>query len=88
MTKSDNRNYRDGDKRSSRQYSDNFDESSDGKDASTTRKMYNSPKHNIERDSAGTMLKEYDKSNERTSLINDEVRVYKGGSWKDRAYLD
>jgi len=24
--------------------------------------------------------------NERVSLINDQVRVYKGGSWKDRAY--
>ena len=22
----------------------------------------------------------------RTTLISDEVRVYKGGSWKDRAY--
>ena len=27
-----------------------------------------------------------DDSNKRTSLITDEVRVYKGGSWKDRAY--
>ena len=27
-----------------------------------------------------------DKSNKRNSLITDEVRVYKGGSWKDRAY--
>jgi gliding motility-associated lipoprotein GldJ len=25
-------------------------------------------------------------SKEQTSLISDEVRVYKGGSWKDRAY--
>ena len=82
---SDNRNYRDGDKRSSRYYTDNFDEDATGVDAET-RKMYNSPKHNIERDSAGALLKEYDKSNERTSLINDEVRVYKGGSWKDRDY--
>jgi formylglycine-generating enzyme len=24
--------------------------------------------------------------NDRSSLINDEARVYKGGSWKDRAY--
>jgi gliding motility-associated lipoprotein GldJ len=32
------------------------------------------------------MVREYDKSNYRTSLINDEVRVYKGGSWRDRAY--
>jgi len=25
-------------------------------------------------------------NDEQTSLINDEVRVYKGGSWKDRQY--
>jgi sulfatase modifying factor 1 len=24
---------------------------------------------------------------EQSSLINDNVRVYKGGSWKDRAYF-
>ncbi len=29
---------------------------------------------------------EKDKSPKRTTLITDEVRVYKGGSWKDRAY--
>lgn len=28
----------------------------------------------------------YDKSNKRTTLVNDDVRVYKGGSWRDRAY--
>lgn len=84
--KSDNRNFRDGDTRSSRYYSNNFGEEGDVKTDSETRKMYNSPKHNIERDSAGTLIKEYDKSNQRTSLINDEVRVYKGGSWKDRDY--
>lgn len=27
-----------------------------------------------------------DNENEQVSLINDQVRVYKGGSWKDRAY--
>jgi gliding motility-associated lipoprotein GldJ len=27
-----------------------------------------------------------DKTTTRTSLITDEVRVIKGGSWKDRAY--
>ena len=51
-----------------------------------TKKMYNSPRHHIESDSAGVLLKEYDKSNTRTSLIDDKVRVYKGGSWKDRDY--
>lgn len=48
--------------------------------------MYNSPKHNVSTDSTGNMIREYDKSSKRTSLINDEVRVYKGGSWRDRAY--
>ena len=48
--------------------------------------MYNAPKHNIEKDSIGKMIKEYDKSNQRTSLISDGVRVFKGGSWKDRDY--
>ena len=48
--------------------------------------MYNSPQHKIERDSLGNLIREYDESSSRTSLINDEVRVYKGGSWRDRAY--
>ena len=48
--------------------------------------MYNSPEHSVETDSAGNLIREYDKSNNRSSLINDEVRVYKGGSWKDREY--
>lgn len=83
---SDNRNYRDGDKKSSRFYRTNFDESSDATKSSETQKMYNSPKHKIERDSLGNIIREYDESSSRTSLINDEVRVYKGGSWRDRAY--
>lgn len=83
---SDNRNFRDGDIRSSRYYSESFDEDDTEKVVSETRKMYNSPMHKIERDSLGNLIKEYDTSNERTSLINDEVRVYKGGSWKDRDY--
>ena len=85
--KSDEINFRDGDKRSSRNYeSFDDDEDADGKESSTTSKMYNSPKHNISRDSLGNIIREYDKGNNRTSLINDEVRVYKGGSWKDREY--
>ena len=48
--------------------------------------MYDSPTHKVERDSVGKLTREYDKSNNRTSLINDEVRVFKGGSWRDRAY--
>ncbi|MDD7886352.1 gliding motility lipoprotein GldJ [Flavivirga sp. 57AJ16] len=83
-------NFRDGDKRSSRYYESFNDYEGEGKgdekQDSDTRKMYNSPKHRISRDSLGNIIREYDKGNNRTSLINDEVRVYKGGSWKDREY--
>lgn len=81
-------NFRDGDKRSSR-YFESFneeEESEEGAQNTETRMMYNSPKHSITRDSLGNIIREYDKANNRTSLINDEVRVYKGGSWKDREY--
>ncbi len=81
---SDNRNYRDGDSSSSRffdQFNDDEEEGSNSKNA-----MYDSPKHKVERDSLGKIVRQYDKSNNRTSLINDEVRVFKGGSWRDRAY--
>ena len=85
--KSDQINFRDGDKRSSRNFeSFNDDEELDGEQKSATSQMYNSPKHSITRDSLGNIVREYDKGNNRTSLINDEVRVYKGGSWKDREY--
>ena len=81
-------NFRDGDRRSSRYFeSFNDDEETDeAKADAETRKMYNSPKHTISRDSLGNIIREYDKSNSRSSLINDKVRVYKGGSWKDREY--
>ena len=84
--KSDEINFRDGDKRSSRYFESFNDEENEGGNKSETTKMYNSPKHNISRDSVGNIIREYDKRNNRTSLINDEVRVYKGGSWKDREY--
>ena len=91
FNKSNHKNFRDGDKASSR-YFESFgdsDEDEVGKDPDDSGKMYNAPKHKVEVDSASnSMLREYDKSSGtgRTSLINDKVRVYKGGSWKDRAY--
>lgn len=83
--KSNNINYRDGDKQSSKYYNFGPSESDTdkGKDA---KNMYNSPKHNVTTDSLGRMVRKYDVSSKRTTLINDEVRVYKGGSWRDRAY--
>ena len=82
FSSSDNRGYRDGDPSSSRF----FDRFSDEDDQDNARKMYDSPKHKVDRDSTGNLIRQYDQSNNRTTLINDEVRVYKGGSWKDRAY--
>jgi hypothetical protein len=39
--------------------------------------MYNSPKHNVTTDSLGLMVRKYDRSSKRTTLINDDVRVYR-----------
>jgi len=88
FNKSDNINYRDGDKASSRAFADGGDDEGDEETSKgdETRGMYNSPNHTVTVDSAGVMTKEYDGSSKRTSLVNDEVRVYKGGSWKDREY--
>ncbi len=80
FSQSDNRNYRDGDRRSTRYF-----ESFDDEDETDGKEMYNAPKHNVSKDSTG-LIREFDESNSRTTLINDEVRVYKGGSWRDRAY--
>ena len=80
---SNNINYRDGDIESSRFFND-FEEDESDTDA-ITRKMYNSPNHSVSINDSG-MDRQYDKSNVRTSLVNDQVRVYKGGSWKDREY--
>ena len=85
--KSDNRNYRDGDKQSSRYFKFGTSEEGDEKgNLKDNQRMYDSPKHNVTADSLGSMVRKYDKSNKRTTLINDDVRVYKGGSWRDRAY--
>lgn len=76
---SDQRNFRDGDKRSSR-YFEPFNEAT-----TSSQRMYNSPQFLTEADSLGNITPVNDDSR-RTTLISDEVRVYKGGSWRDRAY--
>ena len=80
---SDNRNYRDGDRQSTRFYK--FTDSEEGAGEEKYR-MYEAPKHSITADSLGKMDKKFDKSDKRTTLVDDNVRVYKGGSWRDRAY--
>lgn len=82
---SDNRNYRDGDRQSTRFYKfGGTEEEQEG--GEEKYRMYESPKHSITADSLGKMDKKYDKSSKRTTLVDDNVRVYKGGSWRDRAY--
>jgi gliding motility-associated lipoprotein GldJ len=83
FSKSDNINYRDGDKQSSKYYDFGDSESAD---AAKKEAMYNSPLHNVTTDSLGNMVRKYDNTSKRTTLINDKTRVYKGGSWRDRAY--
>jgi hypothetical protein len=73
----DNINFQDGDAQSQIDvlskvsWTDGYDPSS-GKPESSG--MYNAP------------IKPDDKDPGLTSMINDKARVYKGGSWKDRAY--
>lgn len=83
--KSDHRNYRDGDKQSTRYFDFGSEGGSEAK-LKDDQRMYDSPKHNVSVDSIGNMIRKYDRSNKRSTLINDDVRVYKGGSWRDRAY--
>ena len=79
-SRSDNRNINDGDQYSSRRYND-----VSVADAKGSGLMYNSPENPISVDENGNVTTQYDNS-QRTSLINDRVRVYKGGSWCDRLY--
>lgn len=82
--RSDNRNYRDGDRQSTR----HFKIGAEDEDNAQTDKfrMYDSPQHKVSVNEENKMIRQYDKSTKRTSLIDDNVRVYKGGSWRDRAY--
>jgi gliding motility-associated lipoprotein GldJ len=83
--KSYNVDYKDGDKQSTKYF--NFaDAESETKKENDDKLMYNAPKHNVSTDSLGKMVRKYDKTNKRTTLIDNNVRVYKGGSWRDRAY--
>lgn len=83
--KSNEKNYRDGDKQSTR-YFKFGDDSEEGSKLKDEQRMYDSPLHNVSTDSIGNMIRKFDKSSKRTTLVNDDVRVYKGGSWRDRAY--
>ncbi len=66
----DNRNYRDGDVRSS----------------IVSDYEWNNPEHQQNGTTQMYVQKETEEGTTYGSLITDESRVYKGGSWKDRAY--
>ena len=79
--KSYEKNYRDGDKQSTNDFGN-----ANAAVSNNSNGMYNSPIHNVYVNSFGLTVKKKDSTNTRTTLVNDNVRVYKGGSWRDRAY--
>lgn len=80
LVNANNSNLGDGDRNSSRFYQSDLGQF--GNEAA----MYNSPKNpRDERDSIGNIAKKYD-TKFRSTLIGDNTRVYKGGSWSDREY--
>ncbi len=81
QTVADYRNFRDGDQQSSL----NFYNQPDADSVSTKYNMYNGPKMRFIVDAQGKVIRQKDKK-ERTSEINNDVRVVKGGSWQDAAY--
>ena len=87
FSESDNRNYRDGDIESTRLFGQSQDEDIAENKRPETTNMYDAPTHpKVSVNDDGQIVRSKDKSGSRTSLITDEVRVYKGGSSKDRAY--
>ncbi len=70
---------RDGDLASTKFYNKEEDE------LETKPRMYNSPIKPRIIGESGFLMQQYDIEN-RTTLISNKSRVYKGGSWKDREY--
>ena len=93
FTESDNRNFRDGDVESTQNYLDksllarfNGGENEEGGTETESSLMYDAPQNPEVKVVDNKQIKKKDISTKRTSMITDEVRVIKGGSWKDRAY--
>ncbi|MDO4225810.1 MAG: SUMF1/EgtB/PvdO family nonheme iron enzyme, partial [Bergeyella zoohelcum] len=77
----DYRNYRDGDFMSSLEAGYGREQDS----SNAKYDMYNAPRNKFVVDDRGKVVLQKD-DRQRTSQISDEVRVVKGGSWKDTAY--
>tara|TARA_B110000483_G_scaffold89364_1_gene110330 strand:- start:14021 stop:15730 length:1710 start_codon:yes stop_codon:yes gene_type:complete len=93
FTESDNRNFRDGDVESTQNYLDksllarfNGGENEEGGTETESSLMYDAPQNPEVKVVDNKQIRKKDISTKRTSMITDEVRVFKGGSWKDRAY--
>ena len=70
---------KDGDFASTKFYDKDEDE------LETKPRMYNSPVKPRVIGESGLIMQQYDAEN-RTTLISNKSRVYKGGSWQDREY--
>ena len=80
-----NVNFRDGDYLSSRNFKpEDRRYSRADEEKGETRMMYKSPSFEDSDDTNDEF--DYDSDPTLTTLVNDLSRVYKGGSWKDRAY--
>ena len=77
--KADNVSIGDGDLASTKDYY------KDEEELESKPRMYNAPKTPRQIGESGLIIQQYD-TKKRNTLIGDETRVYKGGSWKDRDY--
>jgi len=77
--KADNVAINDGDLASTKEYYKDED------DLDTKPRMYNSPKNPRQIGESGLIIQQYD-TQKRNTLVSNETRVYKGGSWRDREY--
>src|SRR5690606_14316681 len=86
--RSDNRDYRDGDPQSMKDFY--LSGSEERVDDENAKRMYNSPRHRaeVQEDTLSgeeELSRQWDESSKRTTLVDNSSRVYKGGSWRDRA---
>lgn len=79
--KSDNISFNDGDISSTKNYYKD-DEDVEGE---AKPRMYNSPQTPKQIGESGLRIQQYD-TKKRSTLVSDESRVFKGGSWRDREY--
>ncbi len=80
--KANNIAFGDGDLPSTKDY---YKDEEDFDDGGAMPRMYNSPQTPKQIGESGLRIQQYD-TKKRNTLVSDEARVYKGGSWRDREY--